>query len=156
MKCFFLVALICLGSEVVGQSFCTISKENLYEIVSRETDSLYVINFWATWCAPCVAELPFLIEFANQTPRVALYFISLDFLSDTARLKKLIAHQKIKYPVYLLTETDANVWIDKIETQWSGAIPATLFYSRQNKYFHEGNFANLDDIRNVVQKHLDK
>jgi thiol-disulfide isomerase/thioredoxin len=116
------------------------------DIVRRcsSTDTLYIINFWATWCPPCVAELP---EF-NALQRhyagkpVKILLVSLDFKEDyPLKLERFIERKKLLPPVAWLSDTDPNVFIPVIEKSWEGSIPATVIVhtGRQFKKFIEGS-----------------
>lgn len=130
-----------------------IKLEQVNEWIGEEEGDLYVINFWATWCRPCVAELPFFDEihkeFSDQGVRVKL--ASLDFVQDIEKVHRFVKKKKPVAPTYLLDEPKYNQWIDKISKEWSGAIPATLFVNKsKNIYeFHEGDYT-LEELRDKV------
>jgi thiol-disulfide isomerase/thioredoxin len=119
-------------------------------------EEISVINFWATWCGPCVKEMPY-FETLQQQYRdkgVKVYLISLDDPDKLERVKKLLQKKNIKSTVKLLDEPDYNSWIDKVEPEWSGAIPATLVinHKKNKREFHEGELdqqALLDLVKKV-------
>lgn len=120
--------------------------EDLEAIFQEEGETLYVINFWATWCRPCVAELPFFDEvqekYADQNVKVLL--VSLDFADDMdSRVMPFLERRGPSSEVLLLDEVNANTWIDRVASEWSGAIPATIFIhkSKEIREFHEGDFS---------------
>ncbi len=128
-----------------------VSLQELNEQILKTDDTLYVVNFWATWCKPCVAELPYFEnagkKFAAQKVKVIL--VSLDFLKDKEKVKTFIASKQIESQVFHFNEKNPNSWISKIDSSWSGAIPATVFYKNKQKLlFHEGEFTQheLDSI----------
>lgn len=121
-------------------------------------DTLYIINFWATWCAPCVAELPYFMQAAikNANNPVKFILVSLDFERDLdGRFKNFIKEHPLpagaEYMVLL--EPDPNNWIPKIDPDWDGAIPATLMYKGQHRAFYPQSFeqAELDSIINKIR-----
>lgn len=111
--------------------------------LKKETDSTYVINFWATWCKPCVKELPE-FEKLNATysdEKVKVILVSLDFPDKIEQqVIPFIEKNNLQSKVILLDDPDANSWIPKISEEWSGAIPATLFLKGDNKKFFEKSF----------------
>lgn len=116
------------------------------DIIHRASskDTVYIINFWATWCAPCVAELPefnaLQNRYANMPVKVLL--VSLDFKGDnTFKLARFLEMKKIKPEVVWLSDTDPNVFIPKIDNSWEGSIPATIIVhpGKQFKKFIEGS-----------------
>ncbi len=121
------------------------------KVIKTNNDTLYVVNFWATWCKPCVAELPYFEEAGEkyQSQKVKVLLVSLDFLREKQKVDKFVLDKNIKSEVVVLNGGNPNVWIDKLETQWGGAIPATIFYRKGEKlFFREGEFerTELDSI----------
>ena len=108
-----------------------------------EDDKTYVINFWATWCAPCVKELPYFEKLgANyQSDKVEVILVSLDFPRHyDSKLKPFIIDKKLMSKVVVLNDVDSNTWIPKVDENWSGAIPATLIYNKSKRQFYEQSF----------------
>ncbi|HEX5002809.1 MAG TPA: TlpA disulfide reductase family protein [Bacteroidia bacterium] len=111
----------------------------LQSILNTHSDSVYVINFWATWCKPCVAELPSFdsLSVAYRNKPVAVILVSLDFKRQYAdKLIPFIQKNNISARVLLLDEPEYDLWINKIDKSWSGAIPATLIFHKPSKYHH--------------------
>ena len=116
----------------------------------------WVINFWATWCAPCVKEMPYFEQigkdYANQGVKVLL--VSLDFLNQLdVRVKPFVKEHGISSEVILLNDPRANNWIPKVSDKWSGALPATLIYNKNHRSFYEQTFS-LEELETVVEKAL--
>lgn len=133
---------------------------NLEQLQKRtlqtESDTLMVVNFWATWCVPCVEELPYFLQstktFANH--KVKIIFVSLDFLKDHNKVINFVMARAFDNEVYHLDAGNPNLWIDKIDTTWGGSIPATVFYRGGKKIlFHEGelNQLQLDSLINKTK-----
>lgn len=92
-------------------------------------DTVRVINFWATWCQPCVAELPafekITEEYAGRPVQVIL--VCTDFKRDVdTRVRPFVKKKKLRSRVVFMDESNPNKWIDSVSPEWSGAIPATL------------------------------
>ncbi len=124
----------------------------------QSKDTVYIINFWATWCTPCVAELPefnaLKHRYAQQTVKVIL--VSLDFKEDyPGKLARFLERKKITPQVVWLSDTDPNVFIPKIEDSWQGSIPATVIVSTAKgfKKFLEGSITEKQ-IANIADKLL--
>lgn len=123
---------------------------------SLKSDTTYVVNFWATWCAPCVKELPYFEELNEKHPdgKVKVLLVSLD--ADDNKEKRLIPFvegRDIRSEVLHFNESRSpNYWIPEISKQWRGSIPATLFIngSTGNSLFLEKSFHSLEEIEEVI------
>jgi len=130
--------------------------EGLQKGIEKQNDTLYVVNFWATWCKPCVAELPFFERASglNNDKAIKILMVSLDFKSDLERVSAFIQKKQIRNEVVLLSAGNPNSWIDLIDPSWSGAIPATVFYKNKIKLaFHEGDY-NQESLNQSINKYL--
>ena len=115
------------SKEIAAQNARVIKFDGLQKILAAKSDQIQVINFWATWCAPCIKELPFLEKInAENGFNAKITLISLDFADKLDKVNAFIARKNIHSEVVLLDEIDYNSWIDKVDPGWSGAIPATL------------------------------
>jgi len=101
--------------------------DGLKGLIKEKNHQLHVINFWATWCKPCVKELPQFIELAKSHPEVSISLVTLDFVQDLeTKVNPFLENRSIELRVLLIDELDYNLWIDMVDPSWSGAIPATL------------------------------
>ncbi|CAM3704538.1 TlpA disulfide reductase family protein [Flavobacterium gelidilacus] len=117
--------------------------EGLEAYMNVKNDTTYVYNFWATWCAPCVKELPSFLKLqeAYKDKPFKLVLVSLDFSKSIEKsLLPFLEKKKMNVEVILLNDPDANSWIEKIDKDWSGAIPATLIVNKNQRKFYEQSF----------------
>ncbi len=140
-----LAALWLLASSTIlsAQDIPCIKADQITRWKTADTDTVLVLNFWATWCGPCVAELKHFEKltkkYAGQKVKVVL--VSADFKRDVERkLKPFVKRKKLKSQVVFMDEPTANKWIDLVSRDWSGTIPATLIVSKRKGYerFFEG------------------
>jgi thiol-disulfide isomerase/thioredoxin len=124
------------ASAVHAQQVAVIRLSDLQKRLARPSDTTYVVNFWATWCAPCIKELPSFEQlnttYAKQKVKVLLVSMDNASLLDK-KVKPFIAKRALKSEVVLLNEPDPNSWINKLDPKWSGAIPFTLMVNNQKK-----------------------
>lgn len=126
------------------------SLESLFQL---DNDTTYVFNFWATWCKPCVAELPYFEELNKKMKGqpFKLYLISLDFAKQIdSKLIPFMEKHDLTGEVMVIKDADPNGWIDKIDPSWSGAIPATLILKDGKRKFHEGELASMAEIESLI------
>jgi thiol-disulfide isomerase/thioredoxin len=141
---FCICALWCWGNAF-AQKPAIIHIDQVMAWDQADNDTLYVLNFWATWCKPCVAEMPYFdqVQREMEAQKVKVIFISMDFRNEyDKRLVPFLARKKLYAQAVLLDEPKYNEWIDRVSTAWSGAIPATLIvqHSRGIRDFHEGEY----------------
>ncbi len=114
------------------------------QLLNRKDDTTMVLNFWATWCRPCVKELPSFDSLYSSVKgkKAKIVLVSVDDIHDLERkVIPFVKERKIKTEVVLLDETDYNLWIDRVDSSWGGAIPATLIFNTASRYrrFIEGS-----------------
>ncbi|UZO79282.1 TlpA family protein disulfide reductase [Aquimarina sp. ERC-38] len=117
--------------------------EAFENLLHQNDNKARIINFWATWCKPCIAELPYFELINNQyrDKEVEVILVSLDIPSDIeTKLIPFLKKQKIDSKVLVLDDPDANSWIPKVNSTWSGAIPATIIYKGNTAHFYEQSF----------------
>lgn len=127
------------------------------EIMNIQDDKTYIINFWATWCGPCVKELPFFEEIGKkyQGSDVEVILVSLDFAKYLDRqVKPFINKKGLKNTIVLLDDPKTNDWIDKVDPSWSGAIPITLFKTKENKAFYEKEYHSFEELEKDLNSFL--
>ena len=127
-KIIYLLLLITGSTNAFSQNAEIIKLPALQEIMKADSDQVKVINFWATWCAPCIKELPLFqaLHEKRDDVKVTLVSMDMDLDPDPEKVFKFIARKKISADVVILDEQNPNAWIDKIEKEWSGALPATI------------------------------
>ncbi|KAB1069076.1 redoxin domain-containing protein [Tamlana haliotis] len=123
------------------------------KFLNKKDDKVYVVNFWATWCAPCVKELPYFekLNAAYADENVEVLLVSLDFphMYDT-KLKPFIKENNLQSHVVALDDPDMNTWIPKVDESWSGSIPATVIYNKDKRAFFEQSFT-YDELEKEIK-----
>ncbi len=151
---FLMITVISLNAQ---ENKVKVMNFNRFEpLLHKENDTLYIVNFWATWCKPCVEELPYFekihTEYKNKKIKVLL--VSLDFKDELeSRLIPFIEKRKINSEIILLDESNPNTYIDKVSTNWSGEIPVTYIYKNQKVFFYEKSFT-YDELEAIIKLKL--
>lgn len=146
MKLIYSIALIIsLGLTTNAQNISSLKITDVVKYYSQQTDSIYIINFWATWCKPCVEELPYLQSVSKKyaDKKVKLLLVSLDLASFyPAKIASFAKKQNITADITWLNETDADYFCNQVDKKWSGSIPATIIVNATTGYkqFYEQQF----------------
>ena len=135
-----------------------VNMEQLQAATAKKTnDTLYVLNFWATWCKPCVHEIPYFEKAAQKfrSNKMKVIFVSLNSIKEFQQVNGFVNSRQIGEEVLLLNSGNPNNWIDTVDSSWSGAIPATVMYRGGRKvFFKEDEFTQteLDSIISIKIK----
>ncbi|QMU63275.1 MAG: redoxin domain-containing protein [Flavobacteriaceae bacterium] len=147
----FIISIYLISCKKKVSEIPMLSYEELKPILHVQDDKIYVINFWATWCAPCVKELPYFEKLNETYKNVEVVLVSLDFPDKiTTKLIPFVKKHELKSRVVVLNDTNEQFWIHNIDEKWSGAIPATLIYNKDNSTFYEQSFT-YETLENKIQ-----
>jgi len=152
------VILTTIGlTPIRSQKIEKIGVPELEKILASPDNVLHVVNFWATWCPPCVTELPYFEKLSKeyQDKDVKFILISLDFPSQIeSRLIPFLKTNKITADVRVMTDLDYNSWIEKVDAGWQGNIPVTLFFNNAGKikYFYPSEVTE-QELKDLINKY---
>ena len=164
LACFFLI-IACQSKNVEKSSTIQTFKEiKLEDItiynkfdqfeprISSDRTRPLVVNFWATWCKPCVAELPYFLSLHEKYgDKIDMLLVSLDFPKQVEKkLVPFLNKHQIKPEVVLLADSKQNTWIDKIDPEWSGAIPLTLIIQNGQQSMFEQEFESQQELEDLL------
>lgn len=153
------IIAIMLSSWIIeghAQKAIPVTLNELQKRLSAPSDKVLVVNFWATWCAPCIHELPLFEQLNANLSKVEVLLVSMDYDldSDPAKVERFIERKKLQSKVLFLKADNPNSWIDKIERRWSGALPATLVINTKTnkREFVQGEVGDgqLEKLINTV------
>ena len=142
MKAFFVIASLLIVSAIDAQGVRAVKITELEKTI-RESKTPLIVNFWATFCVPCLQEIPYFQEIARQykSNDVSLVFVSLDMREAyPVKVNNMAIKLNLTYPVVWLDETNADYFCPKIDTSWTGGMPSSLFVNNAtgyHKFFEE-------------------
>jgi len=142
----FIAILFLFSVNLFSQQLKKIKITDLEKTIAESKTPL-IINFWATFCKPCVQEIPYFQQQVKEhkNDSIKLLLVSLDLESYyPAKIKSFVTKQKFTAPIVWLDESNADYFCPKVDTAWSGAIPATLFINNKTGYrkFFEEQLSN--------------
>lgn len=139
IKLLFFILILLVNSKISSAQVKLLSLDQLEKRIELGKDTVFVVNFWATWCAPCVKEIPNFVKL-NTTYKAAplkVILVSLDFKSKLEKVVvPFVKKNQIKLEVYLLNEKSEQDYIDRISKNWAGSLPATLVINKQKGFRH--------------------
>jgi thiol-disulfide isomerase/thioredoxin len=151
-----LLTLFCslLMLKIQAQEVKLITVNQLESRFKQGKDTIYVVNFWATWCKPCVNELPEFEKFksANRGKPVKVILVSTDLKSKLeSGVRPFVKAHNLTGEIYLLNEAPSS-YNERVSPDWSGALPGTLiFYSKTGrKKFHESAYTYDELVKAVA------
>lgn len=131
-----IIISLLIPSFIFSQEIKTVKITELEKIIAESKTPL-IVNFWATWCMPCVEEIPYFLEEVkdHRKDSLTILLVSLDFKETFPKgISSFATKRKINAPIVWLDETNADYFCPKIDAKWSGAIPATLFINNKTGY----------------------
>ncbi len=153
-KYIFTSLLLLFLQQGMAQSIAIWKLADLEDAI-KNAEKPTIINFWATFCKPCIEEIPYFQELVKkyESSGVELILVSLDVKEAYPKKMKAFA-SKLKFtaPIRFLDETDADFFCPKVDETWSGAIPASLFINNKTGYrnFFEDQLSK-EDLNKEIQ-----
>src|SRR6185437_4423000 len=116
---FLLLVLAFQQGKAQTKIIPVVNFKSLSTYIQPSADTLKIVNFWATWCHPCVEEMKYFKEagdnYANQ--KVKFIFVSLDYKSKKDHVEEFWEKNKIKGDIYILDD-NPNIWINQVDSSW--------------------------------------
>jgi len=112
----------------------------LKKAVAAQRGEVVFVNFWATWCAPCVAEFPDVVKLYNKYHARGLEVIAVSFDEDASVPLPFLKKQNAEFINLLKKPADEN--FAQFDNEWGGALPASWLFDQNGArvYYRQGKF----------------
>jgi thiol-disulfide isomerase/thioredoxin len=112
----------------------SVTADKLLEAIRTSNSPAVLVNMWATWCVPCIEEMPDLLRLQqNYRERgVKLFLVSWD--TDAKLAQQFLRSKKVDFPSFIKDSGQNDPgFIDGLTDKWSGALPATFLFDGNGK-----------------------
>ncbi len=149
-----LVGILAQGTQGAAQELKSISFQELEKEIQAHDSGVLIVNYWATWCRPCVEELPDFDKIHREYvgKGAEVWLINLDFNSAVkAKVIPFLQRFNLDSKLFHLTDKDPNEWINRVEPDWGGSIPFTIIYASAKKIFHREGPMNFEELKEIIE-----
>lgn len=123
-----------LGSEV---PLTPLAADAFAQTIQENPGKVVLVNLWSTWCAPCMEEMPMLVDVVRErAPRgLGAVFVSMDMASNEEAAQTFMAQTGAPSPSFMRSGRDTE-FIHAVHSDWTGTLPATLVFDEAREVRH--------------------
>lgn len=140
-------------AQAKGKTVEMVTFDQLSKVLNNTGDELIVCNFWATWCKPCIEEMPFFDRLQDEFEEddVRVIFVSIDKPEDKEKVTTFVRQKQVRSEVMQINEANSKLksWFPTIKQNWTGDLPATIFLQTDGdvRTFYSGAFESYEELR---------
>jgi thiol-disulfide isomerase/thioredoxin len=130
-----LIGTCCAALPANAPDLKPLGEKNYAQLVASHKGSVLLVNFWATWCAPCREEMPQMVRLSRAygAKGLRLITVSCDEPEDRAKAARFLEEAGASGPAYLKQASEDEAFITLVDKKWSGALPALFLYDRSGR-----------------------
>lgn len=125
-----------LNQKDIAPTIELIDKSGLQKLIQERNGKMLLLNFWATWCQPCVEEFPYLVKLSTSHEKndLEVIGISVDFPDEVeSKVVPFLTMHAVPFKVYVAKFDKEEDFINAVDVSWNGAVPATFIYDSLGK-----------------------
>jgi thiol-disulfide isomerase/thioredoxin len=123
------IAFLLAANVLAGE----LDAAGVHRVVQAHRGRPVLVSFWATWCAPCVQEFPQIMALARRRKDVDIVSVSIDDAGDRSVVETFVQEHQPPFPVYTKAPGPDDVFIDGVDRDWKGSVPALLIVGASGK-----------------------
>jgi len=128
-----------MGTGGARPAIIPVDEASLRGIVDESRGKVVLVNFWATWCKPCIEEFPDLLKLRKEygEEKFRLVFVTIDEPKKADReVRAFLRKMGVEFDTYIKNVKNDEAFINSVDSHWGGAIPATFIYNAQGRLVH--------------------
>jgi thiol-disulfide isomerase/thioredoxin len=146
--CVLLLLFLCFGAS--SPKLQKLDDRQVAEL--GKSGDIVILNFWATWCAPCVEEIPVFVKIQKRFKNLKVIGVSMDELNEEQKIDQFLKEHPVNYRIALWTGNDLERMVNSIDPKWNGPIPATFIYKKGKRVYSKvGQITEAELLRNIPQ-----
>ena len=152
-----LALVLAIGLVFAQSKLAPVTEASFPKMIATHKGKIVLVDFWATWCVPCRAEMPQLAKLSERLRSRGVDFmtVSTDAPENEGAAFKLLMQNSVAAPFYVKHVADDDKFYDSVDPNWGGVMPGMFIYDRSGKRVHSFfGETPVKDIESAIQKLL--